>query len=75
MICYVVNKDGTLNLEIADANGKNIDRLTAFNNGEQVYNPKFTPDGKKIIFDFAFEESRKIAEIELKIKDIEFILE
>ncbi len=73
MICFVVNKDGTLNLEIADANGTNYDPITAFNNGEQVYNPKFTPDGKKIVFDYAFEESRKLAEIDIETGKIEFI--
>lgn len=75
MICFVVNKDGTLNLEIADADGTNNDPLTAFNNGEQVYNPKFSPDGKKIIFDFSFEESRKLAEIDIATGNIGYILD
>ncbi|MDQ3019063.1 MAG: biopolymer transporter Tol [Bacteroidota bacterium] len=74
IICYVVNKDGTLNLEIAESNGKNNDRLTKFINGEQIFNPKFTPDGDKIIFDFAFEESRKIGEIDIQSGDISFLL-
>ncbi len=75
LICYVVNKDGTLNLEIADANGKNIKRLTNYNNGEQIYNPKFTPDSNKIIFDIALEESRKIAEIDLDTKLINSVFD
>jgi len=75
LICFVVNKDGTLNLEIADANGTNYDPITAFNNGEQVYNPKFSRDGKKIIFDFSFEESRKLAEIDIATGKISFILD
>lgn len=65
LICFVVNKDGTMNLQYADANGKNNDPLTSFNNGEQVFNPKFSPDGKSIIFDYAFEESRKIVSIDI----------
>ena len=75
MICFVVNKDGTLNLEIADANGKNNDPITAFNNGEQVYNPKFSRDGKKIIFDFSYEDSRKLAEIEIETGKISYLLD
>lgn len=75
MICFVVNRDGTLNLEIADANGKNYDPLTAFNNGEQIYNPKFSKDGKKIVFDYSFEESRKLAEIDIETGKISFILD
>jgi Tol biopolymer transport system component len=54
-----------MNLQYADANGKNNDPLTAFNNGEQVFNPKFSPDGKTIIFDYAFEESRKIVSVDI----------
>lgn len=75
MICFVVNKDGTLNLEIADADGTNYDPLTAFKDGEQVYNPKFSPDGKKIIFDFSHEDSRKLAEMDIETGKMDFILD
>ncbi|HMS32546.1 MAG TPA: biopolymer transporter Tol [Ignavibacteria bacterium] len=75
LICFVVNKDGTLNLEIADADGTNNDPLTAFNDGEQIYSPRFSPDGKKIIFDFAIKESRKLAEIDIKTGEINYILD
>ncbi len=75
LICFVVNKDGTLNLEIADADGTNNDPLTAFNDGEQIYSPRFSPDGKKIIFDFAIKESRKLAEIDIKTGEIEYVLD
>ncbi|MBS1517478.1 MAG: PD40 domain-containing protein [Bacteroidetes bacterium] len=74
-ICFVINGDGTLNLYTADASGKNIKALTLFNNGEQIYNPKFTKDGKKIIFDYAFEEARKLAEIDIETGNMEFILD
>ncbi len=74
-IAYVVNKDGTLNLEIADANGKNQVRLTYFDNGEQVFNPKFSPDGNSIYFDYAYENNRDIAVIDIETKDMEFLLE
>lgn len=74
-ICFVVNRDGTLNLMVADANGKNYDPITIFNNGEQVYNPIFTKDGKSIIFDFALNEARKLAIIDIESGDMEFILD
>lgn len=74
-ICYVVNRDGTINLEISNSNGKNKKRLTAFSNGEQVYNPRFSPDGKKIIFDFSYEESRKLAEIDIETEKISYLLD
>ncbi|MBE2255202.1 MAG: PD40 domain-containing protein [Ignavibacteria bacterium] len=75
LICFVVNKDGTLNLQIADANGKNNDPITAFNDGEQVYNPVFSKDGKSIIFDYAWKESRKLAMIDITSGDMKFIID
>lgn len=72
---YTVNKDGTLNLEITDEKLSKIERLTEFKNGEQIYNPKFSPDGKKIIFDYSLEESRKIAQIDLQTGEMEFIFD
>ena len=75
MICFVVNRDGTLNLQIADADGSNNDPVTVFGNGEQVYNPKFEPGGKKIVFDYSFEDSRKLAEIDIETGKMNIILE
>lgn len=74
-IVYVVNNDGTLNLEIADSRGNNPKILTFFDNGEQVYNPKFSPDGKKIYFDYAFEHNRDIAVLDLETKNIDYLFE
>jgi len=74
LICFVVNRDGTLNLQYADANGKNNEPLTSFNNGQQVFNPKFSPDGKMIMFDYAFEESRKIAAIEIATGEMKEVI-
>jgi Tol biopolymer transport system component len=73
-ICFVVNKGGSLNLYISDKNGKNKQPLTSFNKGEQIFNPKFSPDGSKIFFDFAFKDSRDIACIDVATKNFEYIL-
>jgi len=75
LICFVANKDGTLNLKIADSDGNKIDPLTDFNDGEQIYNPKFSPDGTKIIFDFSYEDSRKLSEIDIETGKMDFILD
>lgn len=72
-IVYVSQKDGTLNLFLIDIDGKNKRQLTFFQNGEQVFNPKFSPDGTKIIFDYSLNESRDIAICDLD-GNIEFIL-
>lgn len=72
-ICFVVNKGGTLNLYISDKSGKNKKALTSYNQGEQIFNPKFSADGSKIYFDFAFKDSRDIAYIDTESKSIEFL--
>ena len=74
-IVYIVNGDGTLNLEMADSQGNNPQILTFFDNGEQVFNPKFSPDGKKIYFDYAFETNRDIAVLDLETKKIDYVFE
>jgi len=73
-ICFIVNKDGSLNLYISNANGKNFKPLTFFQNGEQVYNPKFSKDGEEIVFDYSLNESRKLAAIDIKTGEMEFII-
>ena len=74
-ICYIVNKDGTLNINIADSDGKNKIALTYFKNGEQIFNPKFSSEGDKIVFDYALNESRKIATIDRNTGEMEFLLD
>lgn len=73
-IVFLVPKDGTMNMKIADNNLQNIRTLTDFSLGEQVYNPQFTPDGKKILFEYSFEEARKIAVMDIESGTYEFIL-
>jgi Tol biopolymer transport system component len=73
-IVYLVNSDGTMNLEISDSEGKNVKKLTQFKSGEQIYNPKFSPDGNYIVFEYSYEESRKIGYYDLYTDLFEFIL-
>lgn len=77
-IAFVINMDGTTNLAIANYydSSKTLREellLTNFSNGEQVYNPKWSPDGRKIIFDYSIKDGRDIAIIDLQSKDIDFI--
>ena len=73
-IVFLFQKDGTTNLGIVDIEGKNFRQLTFYSNGEQVYNPKFSPDDSKIIFDFSYHHTRDIAIISSDGGKIEFIL-
>ena len=62
-IVFLFERDGTTNLGMVDIDGKNYKRLTTFENGEQVYNPKFSNDDKFIVFDYSYREGRDIARI------------
>lgn len=78
-ICFVVNKDGSQNLFISNIEPgkklKEITQLTNFSNGEQVYNPKFSPDGKSIIFDYSKNDGRTIALIDITTASIKYLFD
>jgi Tol biopolymer transport system component len=74
LITFVYQKDGSTNLGIVDSKGKNFRSLTFFNNGEQVYNPKFMLDNKSIVFGYSFHHGRDIAKINIDGSDRVFLL-
>ena len=74
-ICFIINGDGTLNLYVADSDGKNKRALTQFKNGEEVFNPVFSGDGNKIYFDYAFEKGRRITSIDIQTGSIEYLFD
>lgn len=63
-IVFLFEKDGTTNLGIVDVSGKNFKRLTFFENGEQVYNPKFSNDDSYVVFDYSYTHGRDIARVD-----------
>ena len=60
-------------LGTVDIDGKNFKRLTFFENGEQVYNPKFSPDDSYIVFDYSYEHTRDIAKVTLTVVILNFL--
>lgn len=74
-IVFLYQRDGTTNLGMVDIDGKNFKQLTFFNDGEQVYNPKFSPDDTYIIFDYSYHQTRDIAKVNTDGGDVEFILQ
>lgn len=74
-ICYIINKDGTLNLVLSDKDVRNKKLLTNYKNGEQIYNPIFSNDDEKIYFEYSLKDSRKIASIDLRTLTIEFLFD
>ncbi len=62
-IVFLFQKDGTTNIGLVDISGKNFKQLTFLANGEQVYNPVFSPDDKYIYFDYSDHNGRDIYRI------------
>lgn len=73
-ISYVSGADGTLNIFTMDLDGKNIKQLTFFKNGEQVFNPSWSPNGSKILFDYSIKDGRDLALIPATGGEMEFVL-
>ncbi|MBK6915523.1 MAG: biopolymer transporter Tol [Ignavibacteriales bacterium] len=62
-IVFLYQKDGTSNLGLIDIDGNNFKPLTFFQNGEQVFNPKFSNDDSYIVFDYSYYQGRDIYKI------------
>lgn len=73
-IVFLFQKDGTTNLGLVDIDGKNFKRITFFEEGEQVYNPKFSPDDSYIIFDYSYGNTRDIAKVSTEGGNVDFII-
>lgn len=73
-IVFIFQKDGTTNLGKVDIDGNNFQQLTFYSNGEQIYNPKFSPDNSKIIFDYSYHHTRDIALINSEGGKVQFLI-
>ena len=62
-------------LVLVDIDGKNFKALTYFENGEQVYNPKFSNDDSYIIFDYSYHQTRDIAKVNTDGSGYEFVIQ
>src|SRR5260221_11087455 len=60
-IAYVSGSDGTLNLYTMNNDGSDIRKLTEYVQSEQVYNPKWSPDGSAVLFEYSIKDGRDIA--------------
>jgi hypothetical protein len=62
LIVYSRKDNGSSNLAVLDSNGRTW-QLTHFSNGEQVYNPRFTPKGDSIYFTLGLADKEAIVSI------------
>ncbi len=73
-IVFVFQKDGTSNLGLVNIDGTGFKRITFFENGEQVYNPKFSEDDSYILFDYSYHDGRDIARVDTNGSNFELIM-
>ncbi|MEO7426532.1 MAG: hypothetical protein ABI036_15190 [Fibrobacteria bacterium] len=62
LIVYARKKNGSSNVAILDSAGRNW-LITNFSNGEQVYNPRFTPKGDSIYFTLGILDREAIVSV------------
>ncbi len=60
-IVCVTDSDGTTNLVTLGIDGTSMKPLTTYAQGEQVYNPVWSPDGQHILFDYSIKDGRDVA--------------
>ncbi|MBK34265.1 MAG: hypothetical protein CME26_01895 [Gemmatimonadetes bacterium] len=63
LIAYVHNEDGSNSLGLVTSGGVVLDHLISYNDGTQIYGPRWSPDGKRILFSLFHGEDRDIAVI------------
>jgi hypothetical protein len=74
-LVFAYGSDGTVNVGICDADGKNIRQVTKFTKGEQVYTPEWSPDGKMIAFGYSAGDKQSVAAINEDGSDFKILVE
>jgi Tol biopolymer transport system component len=59
---------------VANVDGSGIRVITPYVNGEQVYNPRWSPSGDRIVFDFSIKDGREIAWVRPDGTDLDFLI-
>ncbi|MDP1677330.1 MAG: biopolymer transporter Tol [Bacteroidota bacterium] len=75
LLSFAVGNDGTMNVGISDTTGGNFHQITSYKSGEQIYLPKWSPDGKNIVFGYAFREEQDIASVNIEIRSVDILVD
>jgi len=74
-IVFIVESDGTSNLAVIRPNGQGFRRLTSFMAGEQLFRPRWSRDGSRIIFSMAGKRhGRDIAVVNADGADFHYLI-
>ncbi len=72
-LAFAVANNGTLNIAVADVDGRNMRRLTSFDRGEQVFTPAWSSDGTRITFGYAEGHGQTLATVDTSGTSLTFI--
>jgi hypothetical protein len=73
-IVCITQKDGTDNLTLLDSDGHLLRNLTGFHNGEGLYSPNWSKDGKTIVFSQARHHDRDIKLIAVETGEMTYLI-
>ena len=73
-LVFARGTDGTVNVTICDADGKNMRQVTRFTNGEQVFTPRWSPDGRTIVFGYAPGDKQSVATVREDGSDFKIVV-
>ena len=73
-IVFATETDGTINLGVVDSSGGDFRELTGYRNGEQVFTPKWSPDGRSVVFGYAQREAQDVDRITLADGNVETLI-
>ncbi|MBN2010204.1 PD40 domain-containing protein [candidate division KSB1 bacterium] len=71
---FVVTKDGTQNIATVNLKTQKVMHLTKFKNGEQIFSPRYSPNGQVIVFSVSRKDDRDLGLISADGKKLKFIL-
>ncbi len=79
-LAFITYKDGTSNIGVIRLDStyspteEQMKKVTNFKNGEQIYGLCFSPDGRKILFDYSLKNNRDIGVVDIETFEFKPIL-
>ena len=73
-LLFVNTKDGTQNIAVLDLKTKKLNYLTQFKEGQQIFAPRWSPNGRVIVFSLTKGEGRQIGLITADGKTLKVLL-